>query len=99
MVGFGQHALAQITNFGYSVEFKDMETKIISMTWAIFAGFSVVCFIIAGFMFLTAQGEPEKLKAARSAVIWGFIGIIVGIIAYSIIGIVSNSLMFEAPGG
>jgi uncharacterized membrane protein YjfL (UPF0719 family) len=61
----------------------------------IFGGVAVICFIIAGVLFLTANGEPEKIKQARSALYWGVAGVVVGILAFSIIAIVSNIL---APG-
>lgn len=30
--------------------------------------------IYAGLMFVTAQGEPSKIKAARDALLWGMVG-------------------------
>lgn len=58
----------------------------------VFGGIAVVCFVLAGVLFLTGQGEPEKIKTARSAVIWGVAGVIVGIVAFSIIAIVAHSI-------
>ena len=55
-----------------------------------FALFALVSFVIAGIFFLTAQGQPEKLKIARSFVLWGVVSIIVAILAYSIITIVES---------
>ena len=34
----------------------------------------VVMVVYAGFMFITAQGQPEKLKTAKSAFFWVVIG-------------------------
>jgi hypothetical protein len=75
---------------GYSVG--GIIGSIRSVLWVIFCAIAVVCFVIAGILFLTAQGQPEKLKAARSSFIWGVVGIVVGIIAYSITTIVSGLL-------
>lgn len=58
----------------------------------VFGAFAVICFLIAGIMFLTAQGAPENLQKARSAVIWGVAGVVIGILAFSIIKIVSSIL-------
>jgi hypothetical protein len=58
----------------------------------IFGGVAVICFLIAGILFLTAGGEPEKIKQARAAFIWGVAGVIVGILAFSIIAIVLSIL-------
>ena len=58
--------------------------------WIVFGCIAVVCFVVAGILFLTSAGVPEKIAAARSAFIWGVAGVIVGIIAYSIITIVTS---------
>jgi len=58
----------------------------------IFGGVAVIMFVVAGVLFLSAQGEPEKLKQARAAVIWGVAGVIVGILAFSIIAVVISIL-------
>ena len=58
--------------------------------WIIFGLIAVIAFVVAGILFLTAGGNAEKVAAARSAFIWGIAGVVVGIIAYSIIAIVSS---------
>ena len=56
----------------------------------VFGAIAVVMFVIAGVLFLTAGGDPEKVGAARSAFIWGVAGVVVGILAYTIVAIVSS---------
>ena len=56
----------------------------------IFGAIAVLCFLVAGILFLSAGGQPEKLKIARNAVIWGIAGVVVGIVAFSIIAIVGS---------
>jgi hypothetical protein len=68
----------------------DMVGKIEAAVWTIFGLIAVICFVVAGILFLTAGGVPEKVQAARSAFLWGVAGVIVGILAYSIIAIVSS---------
>jgi hypothetical protein len=67
-------------------------TTIKNVMWIVLVGFALVCFVIAGIMFLTAMGDPGKLKIARSAVIFGAVGIAVGILAYSVVAIISSVL-------
>jgi glucose uptake protein GlcU len=55
--------------------------------WIIFGLFAVIMFIIAGFYFLTAGGDPDRVAKSRSMVIYGVIGIIVAILGYSIVSI------------
>jgi len=69
---------------------QEIVTSIENAMWIIFGGIAVIAFVVAGILFLTAGGAPEKIATARSAFIWGIAGIVVGIIAYSIIAIVSS---------
>lgn len=57
-------------------------TGIIGLLWVLFIAFAVIMFIVAGFFFLKAQGEPAELVTARKALLWGMIGVVVGIIAF-----------------
>jgi len=65
-------------------------SSILAATWIIFGVITVVCFVIAGVLFLTAAGDPQKLSQAKLAVIWGAVGVVVGIVAYSIIYLVEQ---------
>ena len=56
----------------------------------VFGAIAVICFIVAGILFLTAGGVPEKVQAARSAFVWGIAGVVVGILAFSIIAVVGS---------
>ena len=58
----------------------------------VFGCIAVICFVVAGILFLTAGGAPEKIQAARSAFLWGVAGVVVGIIAFSIIAIVGSMM-------
>lgn len=60
--------------------------------WTIFGLIVLIAFLVAGIMFLTAQGDPEKIKLARTAFLWGIVGIIVGILAFSIVAIIETAL-------
>lgn len=66
--------------------------RIQALAWQVFGIIAVICFIIAGILFLTSGGAPEKITAARSAFMWGVAGVVVGILAYSIIAIIQNVL-------
>lgn len=57
---------------------------VFGIIWPIFIAFSIVMFIIAAFLFFTAQGDPDKVAQARQFVIWGVVGIVVAVIAFSI---------------
>jgi hypothetical protein len=59
--------------------------------WTIFGAVAVIAFVVAGILFLTAAGNPEKIQQARNAFLWGVAGVVVGILAYSIISIVQTA--------
>ena len=60
--------------------------------WVIFGLIALICFVYAGIIFLTAGGAPDKIERARSAVMYGVVGVAVGVIAYGIVAIVSGIL-------
>jgi len=65
---------------------------VFSIVWPVVVAFSIIMFILAGFLFMTAQGDPEKIGQARQSVIWGTVGIAVALIAFSIPFIVRNTI-------
>jgi len=65
---------------------------IFSILWPITVAFFIIMFVLAAFLFATAQGDAEKVKSARAAVIWGIVGVFVALVAFSIVFIVRNLL-------
>jgi hypothetical protein len=62
--------------------------------WIIFATLAILMFVFAGFLFLVAQGQPEKLKTAKSAFIWGIVGAVIAILAYTIRAVIGGIFNF-----
>jgi len=87
-------ALAQIggTPPGISTDLTGLGTKIANAVWIVFTVVAVIAFVTAGILFLSAGGQPEKVATARSAFIWGIAGVVVGIIAFTIINVVKVAL-------
>ena len=67
----------------------------VSMLINVFAsvmGFLAVGMIIyGGFMLLTAQGDPAKIKRGKDVVTYSIIGVILVMLAYAIVNFVMNS--------
>lgn len=67
----------------------------VSMLINVFAsvmGFLAVGMIIyGGFMLLTAQGDPAKIKRGKDVVTYSIIGVILVVLAYAIVNFVMNS--------
>ena len=51
---------------------------------------AVMFLVIAGILFITAQGDLEKVKKARDFVLWALVGVIVGVLAYALVNFVQN---------
>ena len=65
---------------------------ILNFVWIVFVAIATIAILFAGVLFLTSQGDPEKVKTARTAFLWGIAGIVVAIIAFSIVLIVRNTI-------
>lgn len=57
---------------------------IFTFLWPIFISFAILMFIFAGYIFLVAKGDPSRIKLAKDALLWGIIGVGVGMLAFSI---------------
>lgn len=84
-------ALGQITApLGVPKTFPELFTKIATAVGGLIAGLGTVMIIIAGILYLTSAGSPERVGTAKKALIYAVIGIAVGLAAVSIVNIVKN---------
>jgi Na+-driven multidrug efflux pump len=78
-------------NFGSSGDPKDVQEVVANLV-VVFLGFMAIIFmvmlILAGFNWMTAQGNQEKVDKARSQIKNAIIGIIVILAAYAIVSFV-----------
>ena len=65
---------------------------IFSIIWPVTVAFAIIAFIVAAYLFMTAQGDPAKVQAARNAVLWGIVGVVVALLAFSIPFIIRNTI-------
>jgi len=59
-------------------------TNSTALAWQILFAAVTIMFIYSGIMFATATGDPSKITAAKRALVFAIIGLIVGVIAFSI---------------
>lgn len=81
-----------IPNAAPGLDINALVDILFSILWPIAVAFFIVMFVIAAFQFFTAQGDPEKVKSARNFVIWGIVGVVVALLAWSIPFIIRNTL-------
>ena len=57
------------------------------MKWfLVFVGFiSIIAFIIAGILYLTAAGDEKQIGTAKTAMKWSIVGVIVALMGYVVI--------------
>ena len=76
--------------YGNIGSLQDLIHKIENAAGLVFGLIAVIAFLTAGILLLTAGGQPEKVQTARQAFVWGIAGVVVGILAFSIIAVVGS---------
>lgn len=54
---------------------------------------SVVVGLYAGFLYMTAQGEPQKVATASKTIFYAVVGIMVAVLAFSVIAIINGFIL------
>lgn len=83
-------AFAQLHDTGLSIQ--SLGENIINAVWIVFTVIVIICFVVAAILFLTSNGQAEKITKAKSAFLWGVAGVVVGILAYTIITLVRGAI-------
>ncbi len=52
--------------------------------------FTVLMFVYAGFMYITARGDTEKVQKAHAAMRYAAFGLIIGVLAFTLVNTVIN---------
>lgn len=72
----------------------DVVQTVINIALTVLGIVAVFVLVIAGQRYITAQGDPGKLKMAKDMIVWGLIGLVVALLAYAIV----NFIVMAAPG-
>ena len=73
-----------------STTFEDLVNSIINFIFYLALAIAPIMFIIAGFTFITAAGDPAKIQKAKDIVLWTAIGLIVVLMATGIIKVIQE---------
>lgn len=82
-------ALALATDGG-DITITGMVDAAVQTTLYIASGIVVILWIVTGILFLTAQGDPAKLKTAKSSLFAAVAGTVLVIVAASAISLVKS---------
>lgn len=64
--------------------------KLVDWVFAILLIFAALMIVVAGFYFITAAGDLEKVKTARNFVLYAIIGVLVAFLARGLIWLVEQ---------
>ncbi len=64
--------------------------NIVKWMWAIASFVIAIFFLYAGFLFVTAGGNDDQINKAKGIVKWALIGVVVMLLATSILGIMQS---------
>ena len=86
---------AQLQNpLGSVVTIPQIVSKIIKLIMGLVGIISLVMFIYAGFLWLTAQGKPDAVKKGRDTMLWAVVGLVVIFSSYIILNYIFKVLTF-----
>jgi hypothetical protein len=80
----------EVTNEPSPVTLEGIFSGIIWILYVSAAGLATVMALVAGILFITANGDANKIGTARNALIWCVVGLVVAILAFSIVNIVTT---------
>ena len=77
--------------------FAKLIDAIINIIFMLAIAIAPIMFIVAGFYFVTAAGEPEKINMAKKMILWTLIGLLVVMSAKGIIALFGEMFGVETP--
>ena len=63
----------------------DQASRLIQIAIGVLAALAVLMIVIAGFRFVTSQGNPQETAKARSTMVYAVAGLLLAIVAQSIV--------------
>ncbi len=75
---------------GYNIG--DILMRLLQWVLGIFGILAVLAFVISGIMYLTASGDADQIKRAKTAMIWSIVGVVVGLGGVVIIQTIESAL-------
>ena len=76
--------LQGINNFG------ELLLKIAGAVGGLVAALGTIMIIVAGILFLTSAGSPERMKTAKTALVYAIVGIAIGLAATAIVEVIKS---------
>jgi len=72
------------------ITFEELIEKLIDFIFWVAVAITPLMIILAGFFFLTAAGDPQKVSTAKSIIMWTFVGLAIVLLAKGIISVIKQ---------
>jgi len=82
---------------GVPQDFTALLTQIADKVGEIVRDLGIIMVIVAGVLYLTAAGNPQRISTANKALLFAIVGIAIGMAAHQIVNIVKETI--GAQGG
>lgn len=69
-----------------------MVENVAKVVWTVGTVIVIILWVITGILFLASQGDPGKLKTAKTALFTSIAGTVIIILAFSVAGIIENAI-------
>jgi len=89
-------SLAQAPRSAPTVSVIKVLDNIVDWLFSILLIIAVIWLIVAGYYFITAQGDPERIAKARNMVLYALIGVLIAFLARGLVLLVERIV---GPGG
>ena len=90
---YGESGCASVTSSGTGIPNPESVIKSgINTALMILGGVSVIMIVYAGFRFTLADGDPQKVKAARNTILYAVAGLVIAILAYGIVNWITDRI-------
>src|SRR3989344_9471129 len=80
-------------------EFEDLIVTVVNWLFSFLVFLAIVFVMIAAYKYLTASGDPEKVKSASNTLIYAAIAIAVALLARGLPFLISGLIGVELTGG
>ncbi|MFH1183143.1 MAG: hypothetical protein V1690_02685 [Candidatus Moraniibacteriota bacterium] len=67
-------------------------TRALMWLLGIFGLLAIICFVVAGVLYLTAQGDSRRIETAKNATVYGIFGIVIGLIGLIVVRTIDTLL-------
>lgn len=85
-------ALAQSLRPLGSVTIPEIIGRVVSMILGVLGSLALLMFIWGGIVWMTAQGNDEKIKKAKNTIVYAILGLVVAFLSYTIVSYLINTV-------